>query len=188
MNPSQSPTQQEYRAAFTKLLWASPIANAAGLLAGIQLIGTMGDPDYAFRSLRWSIGLMGLGCAMGLCSILVGQLSLLLRIHAEELQNLEVERFVDLQELAQAEGEKRLARSVRHENWAYGLSVFGVSLLFVAGCWAFVIASNGRLQPREPAVPVSVEIGSMIGALAAAAKAAEDPQPIVVQPPAEKSQ
>lgn len=69
--------RREYQQALAKLWWVGALVNSAGLIALVQLVGGLDDPDYAFSALTWPFLMMLGGVGTGLIALLVGQASLL---------------------------------------------------------------------------------------------------------------
>lgn len=152
------PAQQEYRLALAKLWWAAPVANAAGILALLQLIGNVDQPDYALHSLRIPMTILAVGAVLGLLSILIGQLSLLSRWHEEVVTDYgtsETDGKKTLDPEFASDVYRAYQKGKRYEDTAFACSLLSVTALVIAGCVFIVMMSTGaRIQPRPPSANV----------------------------------
>lgn len=76
---SRLEAEREARDMRTRILWAGCILNGAGLLALVQLVSQVDDPDYALGALRWSFVMLACGLAVGGFSRAVNYIGLLNR-------------------------------------------------------------------------------------------------------------
>lgn len=180
---SERNSTAEYRVAFTKLLWAIPLAHAAALLAVMQLIGNVPNPDFAFNALRGTIICLGIGGSLGLTAILFAQMNLMDDIMFDS----RLEALKTCSDEERPVLKRKALRSSSSSSYmkftATMLNFVSLFLLVWAGNMAFEAADNGRIQPR-PGQVTEADVLSAVAEILAASTACPPAQPVPPPQPA----
>ncbi|WP_395945336.1 hypothetical protein [Brevundimonas sp.] len=144
--------EREVRAMQVRILWAGCILNGAGLLALVQLVSQVDDPDYALTAMRLPFILMtgglfvsGMSLAIGYLGLMHRQLDVTARHSGTNPENNEAEgKFWD------ATSAEHFRKTNRDSFNAIILCMVGFMLgSFGIMTGVFGSLSGHRLQPRD---------------------------------------